>query len=188
MTAHSADEYWNVRRFVQGLRSAVQSLPTDERRRELAQLLDALIAFLTDFRSAFNSLPTIDQSSALLDAVSRIQGHLEEAEKNPALADLFGLRSKGRSRLAQPRVTRDADLEAARLAEDLRSRSMDEICGTLGSDRYGLPLLRALARQVGMRPAKGVKREALAHQIATKIVNFRGYETLSGRSSSLKGS
>lgn len=56
--------------------------------------------------------------------------------------------------------------------DDIKARLRDE-------NLYSVAQLRSIAA-AGMRSRRKLGRDALAHQIAMKIANFRGYQRLGG--------
>ena len=62
----------------------------------------------------------------------------------------------------------------------MKSLPVDEIRSKLQSESYPMRTLRSVASAVGVRPTKGLSRETLAHQVAMRIANLRGYELLRG--------
>ena len=58
--------------------------------------------------------------------------------------------------------------------DDIKARLRDE-------NRYSVAELRGAAAVVGIPSHRKLGRQALAHQIAMKIANLRGYERLGGQ-------
>jgi hypothetical protein len=65
-----------------------------------------------------------------------------------------------------------AELESLPV-DDIQARHRDE-------NLYSVAQLRSVAAAAGMRSHRKLGRDALAHQIAMKIANFRGYQRLGG--------
>ncbi len=62
--------------------------------------------------------------------------------------------------------------------QELEALPVDEIRRRLEGGSTPLTELRAVASLLGIRPVKKLSRDALSHQIAMKIANYRGYQQL----------
>ena len=71
-----------------------------------------------------------------------------------------------------PDEIQNANLALARF----ESLPIDQLRVALG--QMGLRELKAMATSIGVRSTQRMSQEALAHQIATKITNTRGYRSL----------
>jgi hypothetical protein len=66
----------------------------------------------------------------------------------------------------------------------LQSLPFDKIREELLGPTHSSASLRAIAAALGIKTDTRVGRDAMAHQIAMSIANYRGYEQLSGQASS----
>jgi hypothetical protein len=57
---------------------------------------------------------------------------------------------------------------------------VDDARTELAGDRYSIAAIRRIAAVLGIRGASRLTREALVHQIAMKLANYRGYQRLGG--------
>jgi hypothetical protein len=183
MTSRKKTRIAPIRALLTQVRSLADSLPSQEERRQASGDLETLIGFLRQVQEQLTSLPTMEETAGLREAVRRSEALLERAESDQALRTALGLRSSGggaaKLRAAQPSAedtargqTIMAELESLPV-DDIKSRLRDE-------NRYSVAQLRGVAATAGIRSHRKLGRDALAHQIAMKIANFRGYQRLGG--------
>jgi hypothetical protein len=166
--------------FLSHLRGILDSLPSDAEKQEIDAALLKLIGFLSDVKARLELVPSAEEVSGLRVAAQRLEQALMSAESDPVLAGVFGL-ARPPARRRQSRAGGEEISEAGKAAlEALQALSIDEIRSKLQSDSYPMATLRSVASAVGLRPTKGLGREALAHQVAMRIANARGYERLRG--------
>lgn len=104
------------------------------------------------------------------------------ARTNVALAAALGIAAPKVSRPAHI-VTPEERSRAASLLRDLQALSIDEMRRRLESeDAVPARELHEVAKSLGIKGSRRMEREALVHQIVTKISNFRGYQELRGDS------
>ena len=163
--------------FLTHLRHILESLPSDSEKREAEEALTRLIEFLTDVKARLKVLPSEEEVSTLQTAVRTLEETFAKAEGDPVLAGVLGVKRVGVKRRKSDGLVLE---EAKRAVEALESLPVEEIRSKLGSDLYPLKTLRAIASVLGLKPMKGVGREALVHQVAMRIANVRGYERLRG--------
>lgn len=114
-------------------------------------------------------------------AIQRVEDMLIKSNTNPVLSAVIGLRRPPASRRIQSEVTHEETIKAKSALINLEKLPIDEIRLKLTDERlYSVRELRAIASAVGIRSTKGIDRAGLVHRIATKIANYRGYQSLSG--------
>jgi hypothetical protein len=108
-------------------------------------------------------------------ALDDLSALFEKAKANPILAAAIGMRT--------PPLRPSTRLPSAEEAENARRAiaqfdelPIDQLRLALASKN--LSELKALATELGMRSTQRTSQEALAHQIATRITNTRGYRSL----------
>lgn len=187
MTTSTEPKKWTgAKSTISQLRELVAGLPTNAEKEELAALLDTIIKFLTDLRANVSLLPTSEQLADVDTALSRLDELLLKAGASRILAPSVGVRP----RPTPPSNATSADLEIAKKKlEELRSLPVDDIRSKLASeDLYSLSELRAIAVVANVRRTDRMPRDAIAHQVAMRIANSRGYEGLSADDHSVEGS
>ena len=168
--------------FLSNLDGLLDSLPSESDKQEVTSGFLKLIEFLTDLKTRLELLPSVEEVSTLRDVVQKIEQSMSRAENDPVLAAAFGLGSP-RPRRSESRVSRPPSTETKTLLESLESLPVEEIQSKLQANTYSLTILRSVASALGIGPAKELGRDALAHQIAMRIANSRGYQHLRGDSS-----
>jgi hypothetical protein len=87
------------------------------------------------------------------------------------------------SRPTQPPVTPEELSKADSLFRSLKDLPIDEMRRRLQSEGAVTSReLQEVAKLVGIKGSRRMEREALVHQIVSKISNFRGYQELRGDS------
>lgn len=166
--------------FLKHLNGILDALPSDSEKQEIEGALVKLIGFMNDLKARLELVPSAEEVSGLRVAAQRLEQALMSAENDPVLAGVFGL-ARPQAGRRESRAASEASSAAGRSAlEALQALSVDEIRSKLQSDSYPLATLRAVASVLGVRPTKGLSREALAHQVTMRIANTRGYERLRG--------
>lgn len=174
-------EYWNRKAFLSGLQNLLKSLPTEAEKKEMQAQLGELVTFLTDLKNNAASLPSSEDSESVSRAIQQLDAALAKAQENPVVSKALGL---SRPKAARPTLAPPSQdqLEKARSElQRLETLPVDDIRSKLSSDDYSVQELMAIAHNLGIRHSKSPGRDSLAHQIAMKIANFRGYQQLSGQ-------
>ena len=178
-------QFAKARAFLGRLQATVQALPTDAEKREALEKIAALGDFLNALNASIEAMPTMESVGNISESMERLQELFAKVEANPVLAGL-----KPAPRPLKPRKDRVPVTEVERAAakpdvELLRSLPAEEIRARLLDERiYSLARLRAIASALGIGTTEKLGRDSLAHQVTTKIANFRGYERLSGEGES----
>jgi hypothetical protein len=161
--------------FVQRLTELVESLPAADEQQKNVAALDDIIRFLSDLRERIAKIPTQEDSTSVRFALNELSALFAKARSNPVLAAAVGLRvTSTRSLGPVPSVEEIED--AKRAISQFEQLPIDQLRVALEGRTAGQ--LRALAAQLGVRSSQRISREVLAHQIATKITNTRGYRSL----------
>lgn len=175
-------EFMKGKTFLGRLQATIQSLPTDAEKRQAQEKIAALVEFLNSLQMAVKSMPTTDSVTQTKEALDWLQDLLSKAEANPVLAGLAPAPRVPRPRKGKQGVT-EQDIASAKIdLEALQSMGVEEIrAKLLDEDGYALSRVRAIAATLGVGGTEKLSRESLAHQITTKIANYRGYERLTGK-------
>ena len=173
---------FDATQFVTTTKALLSALPSDAERAELVQGLDNLIEFLTSLRSAIDSLPTserIQNADLILEDLGR---KLEQIEPNTSVGKILGLTSQQNS--STPKKSQTAVKIAPEEIESIKKLPVEEIRERLSDEvAYPMPKLRGIALNLGIKNSTKTARATLVHEIAMKIANYRGYESLMGKNS-----
>jgi len=163
-----------------GVGNTVDALPSESEKKEATEALDRLIAFLNDLKAQFDLLPSTEDTASMRVAVQKLQQVMSKVENDPALSNLFGPPLRRPGTRARTGGGEEGSPAAKRLLESWQGMPLEEIRTKLQTDVYPLTALRTAASALGVRPIKGLSREAIAHQIFMRIANSRGYQHLRG--------
>lgn len=161
--------------FIQRLAKLVESLPAADEQQKNAAALDDIIHFLMDMRERIAKIPTQEDVRSVRLALNELSALFAKAQSNPVLAAAVGLRAPPLRSLTPVPSTEDID-DAKRAIAQFEQLPIDQL--RLALDAKSAGQLKAVAAQLGVRSSQRISREALAHQIATKITNTRGYRSL----------
>jgi len=169
--------------FLLNVDRILDCLPSESDKQETESGFLKLIEFLTDLKTRFELIPSAEEVSELRTAIQRVEQSISRAENDPVLAAALGL-GLPKPRSSRTRVPRESPSAAAKaLLESLESLPVEELQLKLQANTHTLTLLRAVGSTLGIGPTKALGRDALAHQIAMRIANSRGYQHLRGESS-----
>ena len=178
MNKERHSNYLKSRSFVASLRGLVNALPTDLEKHETETSIQLLIDFLGKVQRSFKTVPSSQDMNAVSQAIQKLEKLLADAEDNPLLANVIGLRARSATRERAPVITAENIDKAKAALAKLETLPIDEIRSCLQSTSYPVPELRALASLLGIRSSVRLGRDTLAHQITMKIANYRGYKRL----------
>jgi uncharacterized membrane protein YccC len=184
MTSRKKTRIAPIRALLTQVRSLADSLPSQEERRQASEDLEAVIGFLRQTQDQLAALPTAEETAALREAVRRSEVLLEQAESDQALRAALGLRLPrgGAERLRAAQPSAENAMRGRAIMAELEPLPVDDIKARLRDEnRYSVAELRGAAAVVGIPSHRKLGRQALAHQIAMKIANLRGYERLGGQ-------
>lgn len=183
MAKSTKADFLKAKAFLGRLHATVQALPTEAEKAQAKERLAALGEFVKTLQAAVDSMPSIESVGRVKDSLAWLQDLFAKAAANPVLAGLVPVSSPPRQPRKPPQPLSEQDLAAGRAdldtiralsAEDIRTRLLDE-------DGYSLSRVRAIAANLGIGATEKLSRESLAHQVTTKIANYRGYQALSGK-------
>jgi len=181
MSKPKQSNYFKTKAFLKGLRDALGALPKESERKEIKAILDTLIEFLTSLRENFDTLPSVKDTNKASQAIQKLEELFVQAETDPILASLVGLRRFSPPKRKKPIVTEEEITKAKGVLVELKKLPVDEIRAKLQEQNfYSLSQLRAIASAMNIKPIEKLSRNSLVHQISTKIANYRGYRSLRG--------
>jgi hypothetical protein len=178
MSKSRQPDIFRAEKFMQGLRALVESLPPESEKQRIAADLDRVIEFLAEIRRTVGSLPSQESTAALRSAVDSLDALFSRARASAPLATALGLRPADHKPKSPPLTEADS-ARARTLLERLDKLPLEELRADLENTSTTPPRdLHAIAALMGIRSTQRTSREALVHQIASKIANARGYESL----------
>jgi len=185
MAKSRKSEFLRAKTFLGRLQATVEALPTDAEKALAKERLQALADFVRTLQAALESMPSAESVIHVSKAIDGLQELFAKAEANPVLAGLVPAPRKQTPRKpARPLTEQDVAVGRSDI-ETLKAMSVEEIrAKLLDEDGYSLSRLRGMASALGIGATEKLGRESLAHQITTKIANYRGYQTLSGKDDS----
>jgi hypothetical protein len=173
--------YRRMKSFVSALQKAVDSLPTEAEKQQLQEKCSVLVRFLDDLRATVRTVPTRDKLTEVRKALDGLQNLIDRTEESAALSQMLGLRRPQARRRTQTPMTQEENSRARSVLEHLESLPIDAMRAELEQEStHPVRLLQTIASLLGMRPSDKMSREALAHQVATRIANYRGDRILRG--------
>ena len=169
--------------FIEGLQSLLGALPSASQKQEINNAFTELIGFLTDLRSKFQAIPSIEDVNQVRESLLKLEELFASAEKVPFIAAAVrsDQGSKERNVSASPKKVLNIDVN--QVLATLAKLSADEIRSHLDDKAYSKHDLLLIASQLGKKPASGATKKNLADKIAYDIVNQRMRDGLAGRAS-----
>ncbi len=163
-----------------GMRTLLDSLPSEKEKAELLHTLKEAQEFLSDLSALVEAVPTMESSAELSAGLSRLYALEGRTQTSGGLRRMMGLRSPPSAKPARPATT-DAVVERAMsLQQQLDKLDNDGVQDLLEFSAEHVSVLVELARRLGMR-ARGKERKLdLARRIATYVINNRSYRSLRG--------
>lgn len=170
----------HARSLLAAISELAATLPSDAERTESIAAIRAVEEYLAGIREWLERLPTSENASDLRGALAKFDSLVERADSNPLISRVLGASPRSRPR-KEPAAPSSSPETGKRLLAEMESFSIDQIRERLQTD----PLittqdLRSVAQLLQLRPSSRITREALAHQLTTRISNDRGYRMLSG--------
>jgi hypothetical protein len=183
MGTRSEKGYTGLKNFLDNLRDLTEALPSQVEKETARAQFQEIVEFIVQMENAVNSLPSREEAEGVRHAIQHLDDLRLRAKTNVALAAALGIAIPKMSRATQRPVTPEERNSAESLLRDLRALSIDEMRRRLESeDGVTSRELQEVAKLVGVKASRRLEREALVHQIVTKISNFRGYQELRGDS------
>ncbi len=178
MGSRKKSDFFRAQSFTQSLRALVESLPSESEKQQITSDLDTVINFLNEVKQRVASLPSREGAGNVRSAVDSLDALFARARESAPLAAALGVRPAGRRVRPQPLTEVDSE-RAKTLLGQMEKLPMDEVRARLeNASETGPRDLQAIAAVMGIRATQRSNRETLVHQIASKIANIRGYETL----------
>jgi hypothetical protein len=134
-----------------------------------------LIQFLSNLKERFAAIPTRDDATGARKALDELASLFAQAKSNPVLGAAVGV-SPARQRAKSSPVTSEEVDRAKLVMAQFESLPTDQLRAAV-SELSGRDL-KAVGNVLGIRSTQRTSHAALAHQIATKITNTRGYRNL----------
>ena len=167
--------FFKTQAFTRSFRALLDSLPSEADRQRTAAELDALIQFLTELRERLTAIPSRDDAIGAREALDRLDAWFTTVKESPIVAAAIGVKPTAARPKSVPLSSEDIERAKATLAT-LDPLPIDELRTTL--NQMAPRELRSVASAIGIRTTQRVAHDAVAHQIATKITNARGYKSL----------
>lgn len=168
-----------LKKLTNNLREFSASLPTQVEKQELHQSISAIIEFLSGIQRMGAAMPTSENTAELESALRALDQFSDRAKTNPGIAALLGIPQARPSRPRPAAYTNDETATAQRVLSELQALPIDQMRLRLQDESaISIRLLQAMASQLGIRSVLRTGRDVLAHQIASKISNYRGYQGL----------
>jgi DNA-binding transcriptional regulator YbjK len=164
--------------FLESLRNTLSTLPSTSEKQEIQETLTQLMDYLANLQRTFHQLPTIEDTTEVTNAIKRLQELFAHAEANPILAHVLGLQRSSTAERKKPVTSEEETATARTMLKDFESLSIDEVRTKLEDETFPLSELRTMALLTDMSDVESLNREALVHQMVTKIANFRGDQRL----------
>ena len=165
--------------FVQ-LARTLDCLPSAEERDRLLAGFAVIRALVERLEQSFQVLPS-DRRRASSSGCRSFRAFMGKLDSDPVLARRgSGRRIPTGSRPRAPRSSEEVGADVATAIDALSMMPVDDARTELAGDRYSIAAIRRIAAVLGIRGASRLTREALAHQIAMKLANYRGYKRLGG--------
>jgi hypothetical protein len=169
-------------RLFDAIEDVLASLPTNEDRAAAAASLDDLLTYLRELREKLASFPTREEMTSVSDAITRCRDLFDADHGSSILASMFTA-SPPRARAGSRLQVSDPE-RIEQLLRSLQDLTVDQLRERLISDRsISQKDLFGIARSLQLRPPAKTSRVTLAHQVTTALSNRRGYDHLSGSSS-----
>ena len=183
MGTRSENRHTGLRTFLGNLRDLTGALPSQAEKETAKAQLQEIIDFMTQMQNALSSVPSREDTENIRHAIERLDDLRMRAKTNPVLAAALGIVATKVSRPTQPAVTPEERSKADALLRNLKDLPIDEMRRRLQSEGTVTSReLQEVAKLVGIKGSRRMEREALVHQIVSKISNFRGYQELRGDS------
>ena len=165
--------------LLKGLRGLLDSLPTDDEKRELLRTLQEAQEFLEDMRLLVEAVPTMESSQELALGLSRLNSLSSRVHQDAQLRRLLGMRGQTDG-AKKSLATRNGDIteQVSRLVDAVSDSETREVSALL--ERESVAALKGLADHFGIRTRSKERKTDLVGRIATHVENQRGYALLRG--------
>jgi hypothetical protein len=175
MARRNRRAFFEAENFAKYLGELIDSLPAEPDRQQVVSQLETLIQFLSTLKSRVEGIPTQQDALTARAAIDRLQALFIQAKSNPILAAAVGMKITS-PRQSPPPITPEEVERANSAISRFESLPIDQLRAAL--EEMNVRDLQAVANAVGVRTNRRTAREALVHQVATKITTARGYRSL----------
>ncbi len=172
------ESHYSTEALFKGLKALLNSLPSEDEKKELIQTLNEVQSFLDEIRRLVEAVPTMESSRELSEGLSRLDILVERANRDTGLRKLLGLRGSTASGARRVPGPDDSDSRALNLKQELTQLDTSEVKTFLEQLREPLSVLTKLANLLGMRTRSKERKTDLIQRMATHIENQRGYRLL----------
>ena len=169
---------YSIEALFRGLKNLLNSLPTEEEKRELLRNLKEAQDFLEELRALVDAIPTMESSHELSAGLSRLDVLTARAYHDAGLRKLLGLRGLTSGRIRRPAAREDENGRAGELKAAVAQSETSDIADLLS--REPLAVLKELAGSFGIRTPSRERKPDLIRRIETHVENQRGYALLRG--------
>ncbi len=169
--------------LMKGMRALLASLPSNEEKDELIRTLNEAQSFLEEFRLLVESIPTLESSRELAEGLSRLDILAERARRDGGIRKLMGMRDARKPSANRSMNPADIKVRAHRLKRELSRMDTPDIVSALERSGEPLSVLTELAGQLGMKTRSKERKTDLIGRIATHVSNWKGYRLLRGEDS-----
>ena len=164
-----------------GLKSLLNSLPTEKEKSELLRNLREAQSFLEEMQVLVGAIPTMESSRDLSEGLSRLNILTDRAYHDAGLRKLLGIRGQ-KSSMNEKKFSSEATKSHVNYLEaTIACLETPEITDLLSNE--SLSILRDLASQLHIRTPSKERKSDLVKRIATYIENQRGFSRLRGKDS-----
>ena len=178
MSKKKAQSY-PVESLMKGLRGLLDSLPTDDEKRELLRTLQDAQEFLDELRLLVEGVPTMESSQELASGLSRLNSLTDRGHKDDQLRRLLGIRGRtGGAKTTAAARNGNIQEQVNHLADAVSKSETREVPALL--QRESVAALKELAGRFGIRTSSKERKVDLVGRIVNHIENQRGYALLRG--------
>ena len=166
--------------FLSRLSDLVDNLPSQETKAQIDRELEALINFLKDFQSRFQSLPTLEDSDSVTSTIETLKNYVRVAESDPLMSHVLGLSSNKAvsKRSSRGALTEHERREAKTMVEELKRLPYEETERKLADRKYTVAMLRQIGEELGLKLPSKSTRLSIVEKITKQMDNLRGYDYL----------
>ncbi len=166
--------------LMRGLRTFLDSLPSEEEKTELLHTLKSAQDFLNDLAALVEAIPTMESSAELSVGLSRLYTLEEGARASNGLRRMIGMRSPASAQPARLATSGAVVERAVSLQQQLDKLDNDGVRDLFEFSVEPVSVLVELAKRLGMRANSKERKLDLAKRIATYVINNRDYRSLRG--------
>jgi hypothetical protein len=159
--------------FIKGLRSLLDTLPSESQKQEINDALAELIRFFAELQNSFRSMPSVEDADQLSQSLQKLEALVTSVEKIPAISVAFGIDEESTKKSVSSRSTNKNIIDVKEVLASLANSSGDEIREQLAEKKYKRDILRDIISEMGNKAPGSATIRDLVDKIATDIVNQR---------------